>query len=200
MSADCEQRLVEQARLNAEAFRRLYNLYLPRLYAYVVYRVGGVQDAADLVSEVFLKVAEELGSFQWRHDNSFAAWLFRIAHNLINNFHRDTQRAGVALPLDDLPQIAADGLLPEDALLRKEVFAHLHALVISLPPRRREVITLKYFGGLRNQEIAAVLGLDERTVASNLSRALDDLQVRTKSAELVDVLGSKPKDVGNTLR
>jgi RNA polymerase sigma-70 factor, ECF subfamily len=45
-----------------------------------------------------------------------------------------------------------------------------------LPPRRRDILLLKFFGGLRNQEIARMLNLDERTVASHLSRALDDLR------------------------
>ncbi|HET7078316.1 MAG TPA: sigma-70 region 4 domain-containing protein, partial [Chloroflexia bacterium] len=57
-------------------------------------------------------------------------------------------------------------------------FADLHRLIATLSPRRREVITLKFFGGLQNREIAAVLGLDERTVASHLCRALEDLYAR----------------------
>src|SRR5262249_13214526 len=92
------------------------------------------------------------------------------------NLQRDNVRAGKPLPIDSLPQIAANALLPQDEVLRKELFARLYLLVNDLPPRRREVITLKYFAGLQNKEIAVVLGLDERTVPSNLSRALDDMQ------------------------
>jgi len=176
MTDDREQDLVEKSRTDPQAFKVLYNLYLPRLYAYLSYRVGRKQDAEDLVAETFLKVVEDLPRFKWQHDNSFAGWLFRIAHNLSVNFQRDAWRAGEPLPLDSLPRIAANSLLPHDEVSRKELFAHLHLLVNELPPRRREVITLKYFAGLQNKEIAAVLGLDERTVASNLSRALDDMQ------------------------
>jgi RNA polymerase sigma-70 factor (ECF subfamily) len=176
MIDDCEQELIEQSRSNPQAFRALYNRYLPRLYAYMSYRVGRKQDAEDLVAETFLKVVEELYRFEWRHVNSFGGWLFRIAHNLSLNFQRDTWRAGECLPLDSLPRIEAHALLPQDEVLRKEVFARLHLLVNELPPRRREVINLKYFAGLHNKEIAGVLGLDERTVASHLSRALDDMQ------------------------
>jgi len=177
MSFDDEERLVEEARWgDPGAFRQLYNRYFPRLYAYASYRVGNVQDAEDLVSQTFMKVVEEIDRFEWRHDNSFAAWLFRIAHNLISNYHRHGRRTEAALPFGDLPEIAASALLPDDLLLRKETFAHLHRLVATLPERRREVITLKFFSGLNNREIARVLGIDERTVASNLCRALDDLQ------------------------
>jgi RNA polymerase sigma-70 factor (ECF subfamily) len=176
MSVECEQELVERAPGDPEAFRRLYNLYLPRVYAYVGYRVGAVQDTEDVVADIFLKVVEELDRFEWRHSNSFAAWLFRIAHNLVANFHRDTGRAGTPLPLDALPNVAANALLPEDSLLRKELFARLRDAIDALPARRREVVSLRYVAGLRNHEIAHVLGIDERTVGSTLSRALDELQ------------------------
>ena len=176
MSIDGEEKLVEAARWDPHAFRQLYNHYFPRVFAYVSYRVGSALDTEDLVSQTFMKVVEEIDHFEWRHDNSFAAWVFRMAHNLVSNYHRHNRRAEEALPLDEIPDIAASALLPDDLVLRKETFAHLHRLVATLPERRREVITLKFFGGLNNREIARVLGIDERTVASNLCRALDDLQ------------------------
>jgi RNA polymerase sigma-70 factor (ECF subfamily) len=188
MSVECEQELVERAPGDPEAFRQLYKLYLPRVYAYVGYRVGDVQDTEDLVADIFLKIVEELDRFEWRHSNSFAAWVFRIAHNLVANFHRDTGRAGTSLPLDALPDVAANALLPVDLLLRKELFARLRDAVNSLPVRRREVVSLRYFAGLHNHEIAQVLGIDERTVGSTLSRALDELQ---RLLSTLDTIGSK---------
>ena len=183
MTLDYEQSLVERACDDPQAFRQLYNHYLPRLYAYVCYLVGCAQDAEDLVAATFLRVVEEIDRFRWRHDNSFAAWLFRIAHNLVYNFQRSARHAGRPLALEDIPHIPANALLPHDEVERKELFAHVRRLVEELPPRRREVISLKYFGGLQNREIAAVLGLDERTVASNLSRALDDLEGKYQATD-----------------
>ncbi|MBC7250003.1 MAG: sigma-70 family RNA polymerase sigma factor [Anaerolineae bacterium] len=173
-----EWELVEKARRDPQAFKQLYNHYFPRLYAYVSYRVGRTQDAEDLVAETFLKVVEGIGRFEWRHEGSFAAWLFRIAHNLIGNFYRRSQRREESLPLEELPELQDNTLLPEDAILQKEKFAYLRRLIGTLSPRRQEVITLKFFGGLRNQEIAEVLELDERTVASHLCRGLEDLHRR----------------------
>jgi DNA-directed RNA polymerase specialized sigma24 family protein len=56
-----------------------------------------------------------------------------------------------------------------------EQFLNLRCLIGTLSPRRQEIITLKFFGGLRNREIALMLALDERTVASHLCRGLEDL-------------------------
>ena len=66
-------------------------------------------------------------------------------------------------------------LLPTDHTLQKEKFDYLRQLIGRLSPRRQEIVTLKFYGGLRNTEIAQVLGLDERTVASHLCRALNAL-------------------------
>jgi RNA polymerase sigma-70 factor, ECF subfamily len=179
---DYEQSWVAAAQQDPRAFEPLYNHYFPRLYAYVAYRVGRAHDCEDLVDNTFLKAVEGLEQFEWRHEGSFAAWLFRIALNEVTDYHRRNRRAGGQVPLDDLPdlevtELARAGLFPqpEDALLRKEMFAHLRGLLSTLSPRRQDIITMRFFAGLRNSEIAAVLGLDERTVASHLCRGLKDL-------------------------
>ncbi len=175
-----EQALIEQARHDPEAFRVLYRRYFPRVYAYMAYRVGRAQDAEDLTAEVFMKVARGFAGFEDRGAGAFAAWLFRIAHNTVMQFHRQPHNP---LPLDDLPDIPGADPSPDQALLRKEQFARLSAMIAALSPRRREVVTLRFFGGLRNHEIAAALGLDERTVAAHLCRALDDLRREVEREE-----------------
>lgn len=175
---DDEQHWVEQARHDPTAFGYLYDHYFPKVYAYVNYRVGHVQDTEDLVSEIFLKAVDAMASFEWRHTHSFAAWLFRIAHNVLSKYHRHHRRWGDALPLDALPDSEHTALLLDDIVLQRERFAQMRTLLGKLTPRQREVITLKFFGGLHNYEIATVLAIDERTVATHLCRGLEDLQRR----------------------
>ena len=170
-----ERTLVKKAQRDPTAFQELYNYYFPRVYAYVIYRVGRVQDTEDLVADTFLKVIERLDEFQWRGEGSFAAWLFRIAHNLVSDFYRRGRGPEESVPLEELPELASSTLLPADAVLQKEKFAYLRRLIGTLSPRRQEIIALKFFGGLRNKEIAVLLELDERTVASHLCRGLEDL-------------------------
>ncbi len=170
-----EKALVENARREPEAFTELYRQYVARIYAYVAYRVRSSDDGEDIIADTFLKALERIDQFTWQGDGSFAAWLFRIAHNSIQDYYRLKGRSNGAVSMEDMPDVFAGPSVPEDALTQKEQFELLSRLIARLSPRRQEVITLRFFGGLRNHEIARTLELDERTIASHLCRALDDL-------------------------
>lgn len=180
LDAAYERDLLRRSLTEPDAFREVYRHYYPRLYAYIVYRVGRKHDAEDLAADVFLAVVKSLPKFDYRGEGSFSAWLFRIAYNRIAQFYAYSRRVDAPLALDDVPEISLgakhESSTPEAAVARREQFARLHAMIATLTPRRQEVVTLRYFGGLNNREIAAVLGLDEGTIAAHLSRALADLE------------------------
>ena len=142
------------------------------------------QDAEDLTSLVFLKAVRGRDQFNGRHERSLDAWLFAIARHAVTDFYRRADPGGEPEALEDeaLARHAAQPT-PEAALLTAERHAELRRLIRALPTRRREIVALRYFGGLRNQEIAAVLGLGERTVAAHLSRALRDLHAAYQQLE-----------------
>lgn len=183
MDAAYERDLLQRCLTEPDAFREVYRHYYPRLYAYIVYRVGGKHDAEDLTADVFMQVVKALPKFEHRGEGAFSAWLFRIAYNRVAQFYAYSRRVDAPLSLDDVPEISLgmggfgdnDSPTPETTVACREQFARLHAMIATLTPRRQEVVTLRYFGGLNNREIAAVLGLDEGTIAAHLSRALDDL-------------------------
>jgi RNA polymerase sigma-70 factor (ECF subfamily) len=202
MTPEQEAAAIRRARADPRAFVDLYDYYFPRIHAYVNYRVNDQQDAEDIISDVFLSAMRGIKRFRPTHGNSFAAWLFRIAHNRIIDHYKRHDRDEVSLD-PKTPAMEAVSLLgapltsrtprPEEALTQQETFEQMRALLATLSPRRQEVITLRFFGGLRNQEIAVILGLDERTIASHLSRGLQDLrnlyagQTTTTSMEEVTV-------------
>lgn len=175
LSPDEERDLIAEIATNPDAFRSLYRHYFGRVFAYIAYRVGRQQDAEDVTADVFTRVVSNLHQFEYRGEGSFSAWIFRIAYNTTQEFHRQNQ-ARIFLTLEEIPDIKGERLSHDEALIRKEQFARLHQMIGTLSPRRQEVITLRFFGELRNQEIAEILALDERTVASHLCRGLADLQ------------------------
>ncbi len=186
-----EQMLIRrvQQEQDVAAFRALYRHYFPKVYAYVGYRAPTTEDAEDLVAETFLRVLEHIETFQWQGEGSFAAWLFRIARNLLSNYYR-SQPQGRELDLDAIGELEGDVVQPADAFAQKQKMLLLRRLIDTLSPRRQEVIRLKFFGGLRNKEIASLLELDERTVASHLSRGLKDLHEQVERQRVVTPEGN----------
>lgn len=168
-----------------QAFEPIYEYYHPRVFAYVAYRVGRAEDAEDIVADIFIRAVTNLHRFEHRGDGAFSAWLFRIAANEVTRFYQQNKR-GTTIALDEMPEIQSGGLLPELQVQRKERFARLREMIDSLPARRQEVVRLRFFAELRNREIALILNLDERTVASNLSRALTDLRAMYAANKVED--------------
>jgi RNA polymerase sigma-70 factor (ECF subfamily) len=187
---------IRQAKVDPRAFVHLYDHYFPRIHAYVNYRVHLQQDAEDIISDVFLSAMRGLHRFELAHDNSFTAWLFRIAHNRVIDYYRHHNHDEITLD-PEASEAKAVSLLgapltsrspqPEERLTRLETFQQVRALLATLSPRRQEVITLRFFGGLRNQEIATILDLDERTIASHLSRGLQDLKSQYAEQTAMDI-------------
>jgi RNA polymerase sigma-70 factor (ECF subfamily) len=176
---EVDRDLVEGAKSDPGEFARLYGVYFPRVYGYVAMRVGSTESTEDVVSEVFFKLMQGLPSFQWRDENSFSAWVFRIAHNATVSYWRKIRRnkewedwSEGNLGMDLLQD---KELMPEEQMLKKEQSEQMRRLVGRLPQRRQEAITLRFFGELQNREIASILGLDEHTVASHICRGLKDL-------------------------
>ena len=179
LTPDEERLLVQRAQRDPAAIRDIYRHYHPRIYAYVAHRVGRKQDAEDIVSDSFMRAVGALPQFEYRGAGALSAWLFQIARNEIRRFygkHNRWQQQSVDIPIDELPNIASEHLPPDQQFLAKERYADLRRRIEGLSSRRKEIVQLRFFGGLRNQEIAEVLELDERTVASHLCRAIDDLR------------------------
>ena len=170
-----EKELLQRASYDLSAFEELYEFYFPGIYTYIRYRVNTDQDAEDLVSNTFLKAAEQISKFNWRGNGSFSAWLFKIAHYQVLNTYRKNGKEKGAVSIDELADVQSDAMLPDEVVLHNDRFERVKLLISTLSPRRQEIITLKFFGGLRNKDIAKILELDERTIASNLCRGLEDL-------------------------
>jgi RNA polymerase sigma factor (sigma-70 family) len=168
-----ENTLIRQAQRDPARFTMLYRAYAERVYGYVAYRLKNTQEAEDLTATIFIQALRRLSQYDPTR-GSFSAWLFGIARHTIQDYWRRDSYQDIALLEHDAA--LAPEASPEQSTIRSEQAAYVRQMIALLPDRRQEVVVLKFFGGLRNKEIAAVLHLDERTVASHLSRALDDLK------------------------
>lgn len=170
-----ETALIARAQQDASAFHQLYAVYFKRVYGYVAARIPQPQDAEDVVANVFLRALKNLPQFRNQHQPSFAAWLFTIARNVTNDHYRGQPHLAI-IPFEQATHALSEVPEPDHHLIKQEESALLRELITRLPERKRELVYLRYYAGLRNQEIATVLDIAETTVSSTLSRALDDLQ------------------------
>ncbi|MGB4595192.1 MAG: sigma-70 family RNA polymerase sigma factor [Anaerolineaceae bacterium] len=173
---DDEITLIEQAKREPEAFGLLYEKYINRIYNYIYFRVGSVQDAEDLTTRVFIKAFDNIGRYR-NMGLPFSAWLYRIAHNQVANFHRDKSRAR-EISIDEMlvppPQLKTDH--PEISVLQQESISYLMGLINDLNPDKRELLMLKFVQKLSNEEIAQALGRTEGAIKSLYHRTLLELR------------------------
>jgi len=149
-----------------DAFGMLYERYVDRIFNYIYYRTGNVNDAEDLTARVFQRAMNHIINYTDR-GVPFSAWLYRIAHNLVANWHRDRSRRQ-EIPLSDAPLVAK----AENNLVHTEQQESLLRLIRSLPAERQTLLILKFVEHLSNAEIGQIMGRSEGAVKSLYHRTL----------------------------
>lgn len=165
-----ENVLARASQGDKDAFGELYGHYMERIFNYVYYRTGNVHDAEDLTARVFQRAMNHIRNYTDR-GVPFSAWLYRIAHNLVANWHRDRSRKQ-EIPLDDVPILPARGDHPEVNLVRTEEQDALLRLIRRLPAERQNLLILKFVENLSNAEIGQIMGRSEGAVKSLYHRTL----------------------------
>lgn len=171
-----ERRLVEAAQRDPLRFADLYDNYFESVYAYVSRRARERDEVEDLTSEVFRKALAGLPRFRWT-GAPFAAWLFRIASNLIADRAKRMAKEG-NVPLDD--KLAAPSEQLQSSLEEVERRAHMFRMVGELAEDQRRVLVMRFAEEKSISEIANELGRSEGAVKQIQFRAIENL--RTKVA------------------
>jgi len=170
-----ESHILEDAKsLDINALEALYDRYSEGVFNYMYRRLGDPQLAEDLSAQVFLQMLEALQNDRaWR--TAFDAWLYRIAHNLIVDYHRKhSRRARVSLE-DAPPMMAADGN-PVDITQRKLTREQVIQAVKELTPDQAEVVTLRFVEGLSISQVAFRMDKTEGAVKALQFRAVASLR------------------------
>ncbi len=179
-----EAQLVERAKLDPNAFSELYERYVDRIYSYVYYRTGDPRDAEDLTARVFYRALAHLPEFH-QTGAPFVAWLYRIAHNLVANWHRDKSRhPEVPLGLWE-PAPLPEGA-PHLQAERAETERNLLEAIRALPWERQQLLILKFVDGLSNLEIGTILGRSEGAIKSLYHRTLLSLREELERRGIVE--------------
>ncbi len=174
MCEESDSTLIARAKKDPEAFGALYERYVDKIYSYICYRVGNDQDAEDLTARTFYRALDHFPSYEDR-GAPFSAWLYRIAHNLVANWHRDHSRRKM-ISLDDLVLRAPQGKGPDAQAERSDEDDVMLAAVRGLAPDRQQLIILKHVEDMTNAEIGEVMGRTEGAIKSLYHRTLVTLR------------------------
>jgi RNA polymerase sigma-70 factor, ECF subfamily len=171
--------LLRPAQLNLrtqQGFEDLYRDAFPRVYAYVASLLRDRAAAEDVTALAFERAYRKRGRFSERR-GSAEAWVFGIARNAaLDELRKLKRRAQLdAEPVDVWSAGPAEEA--ERSFRREEV----RAALAELDPRDRDLVALKFAGGLSNGEIAGVLGISETNVGSRLHRAVEKLRKACQS-------------------
>jgi RNA polymerase sigma-70 factor, ECF subfamily len=170
-----ERLLIEAAQKDPARFAELYEINFERVYAFIVKRVRDRAETEDLTSEVFRHALAHLDRFDWR-GIPFAAWLFRIAANLISD---RWQRSGREIADDSIETAAASSAELEEVERRATLFR----LVDTLPEEQRRVVIMRFVEEKSIKEVAGEIRKTEGAVKQLQFRALSNLRARMEGAD-----------------
>ncbi len=150
----------------------LYGRHGEDLFRYLVFRLGSVEDAEDVLQETFCRFARY--GLRWKFVRDPQAFVFRVARNEVNRFLK--RKLGRRVEEKMILSGAAGGftaafIAPEDRSL-----AALLRSADNLPAEQKEVVFLKVFDGMTFKEIGSVCGVSSNTAASRYRYGIEKLR------------------------
>ena len=170
MREESDSALIARAKEDPEAFGLLYERYVGNIYNYIYYRTGNHHDAEDLTARTFYRALKHFARYVDR-GAPFSAWLYRIAHNAVANWHRDRSRRQI-ISLDELVMGTLEQEGPVALTEEREEHDLLLQAVRRLPPERQQLLILKFIEQMSNAEIADVMKRTEGAIKSLYHRTL----------------------------
>ena len=153
----------------------LYERHVKGIYNYHYRHTSNVEVAEDLTSRTFYKALRYLHRYRDQKNASFRSWLYRIAHNLVVNWYRDTSRHP-EVSLQQAGTLRSDQSSPHQFVEKVEERERLLSLIEQLPEDRKTLIILKFVAEMTNAEIGDVLGRTEGAIKSLYYRTLASLR------------------------
>jgi RNA polymerase sigma-70 factor, ECF subfamily len=167
-----ESRLVARARAgDRSAFDEIVVRHRVAVYRLALRILGSHEDADEAAQETFVRAWRSLDGF--RGEARLSTWLIRIALNASRTIGASRRRA---VPLDEAADPVAAGESAEEASRRHEAGRRMRRAVAGLPPRQREVVTLKVFSDMTYEDVAGVMGLTVGAVKAHFHQAVSNLR------------------------
>ena len=169
------------------SFALLYERFFDQIFRYVSFKTGSLTEAEDITGEVFVRMIESIHRFKWQ-GHPFSSWLFRIAHNLIVDYFRKKGKKAL-VPLEGAAENLPSAQVDVDGRLDIELAMYeIRRAMKGLTDLQREVISMRFAGGLSVAETARAIGKKDNAVKALQHAGLKKLRKMLVAEDSLPVL------------
>jgi len=165
---------------NNASFEVLLNRYKNRVYGFVYSKVNDANLADDIFQDTFVKVVKTLRSGRYNEEGRFLSWVLRIAHNLIVDHYRKSNRMpkyeSSREEYDVVANLSDDNLNAEFCMIESQIHTDLVSLIKELPDTQQEVIRMRLYKDMSFKDIADNTGVSINTALGRMRYAVINLR------------------------
>lgn len=165
---------------NNSAFDILLERHKERLFNYIFFIVHSKEVAEDIFQETFVKAIVTLQQGRYTNDGKFAAWITRIAHNLVIDQFRNERNENIISNDETEIDLLNDAKLSEgtieNRMVNEQVLKDVRALIDELPDCQREVVFMRYYQDLSFKDIADITGVSINTALGRMRYAIINMR------------------------
>jgi RNA polymerase sigma-70 factor (ECF subfamily) len=174
---------------NNTSFEVLLNRYKNRVYGFVYSKVNDANLADDIFQDTFVKVVKTLRSGRYKEEGRFLSWVLRIAHNLIVDHYRKSNRMpkyeSSREEYDVVANLSDDNLNAEFCLIESQIHTDLVSLINELPDTQQEVIRMRLYKDMSFKDIADNTGVSINTALGRMRYAVINLRKLIEERNLI---------------
>ena len=170
------------------SFEALLNRYRDRVFSYIVFTVKDEDLANDIFQDTFIKVIKSLRNGKYNEEGKFLPWVMRIAHNLIIDHFRKTNRLPLSRSTEQnnlMDRIESDELNVEKSLVKGQIHKEVKELIQYLPKEQKQVLIMRIYCEMSFKEISEKSGVSINTALGRMRYALINLRRMIQEKEIV---------------
>jgi len=171
------------------SFERLLNRYKNRVYGFVYSKVNNASLADDIFQDTFIKVVKTLQAGNYKEEGRFLSWVLRIAHNLVVDHYRKTNRMPTYESsnhtFDIMSNLSETEMNVEFQLIENQIHKDLLALIDELPHNQKEVLQMRLYQDMSFKDIAYNTGVSINTALGRMRYAVINLRKIIEERNLI---------------
>ena len=190
-----DKELVESYRNgNVASFELLVERHQNKVFSYILMLVKDRQLADDIFQDTFLKIIRTIKAGAYKEEGKFIQFAMRIAHNLVIDHFRKSNRLPMADSVNNeysiIDNLKYTDRSVEDEMIEEQVYGDLRKMIDLLPAEQKEVLNMRMYADMSFKEIADATNVSINTALGRMRYALINLRKMAKDYNLTLALNN----------